>query len=162
VSNGLSYADTGYQNTWEVSRAQPGTNGILVFYTGGTRTDQMVTSTAFAQAPSTGVSTDASIVLSQAQPVYPGIASRWNGKATQSLPHKSPFFKASYSYWRVGQYTGFSGYEGARQGGVLFCGEHTSIDFQGYMEGGAITGKEAAKELAQLIGAPNSAALDAI
>ena len=33
--NGETYADTGYQNTWEVSRAQPGTAGILVDYTGG-------------------------------------------------------------------------------------------------------------------------------
>src|SRR5204862_345895 len=32
---GETYADTGYQNTWEVSRAQPGTSGILVWYTGG-------------------------------------------------------------------------------------------------------------------------------
>ena len=34
--NGETYADTGYQNTWEVSRAQAGTSGILVDYTGGT------------------------------------------------------------------------------------------------------------------------------
>ena len=34
--NGETYSDRGYQNTWEVSRAQPGTNGILVNYTGGT------------------------------------------------------------------------------------------------------------------------------
>ena len=34
--NGNSYSDTGYQSTWEVSRAQPGTSGILVDYTGGT------------------------------------------------------------------------------------------------------------------------------
>jgi len=36
-------------------------------------------------------------------PVYPGL--HWNGKATQSLPHKSPFFNNSYSYWKIGQYT---------------------------------------------------------
>jgi monoamine oxidase len=34
-SNGETFAD-GYQNTWEVSRAQPGVSGILVDYTGGT------------------------------------------------------------------------------------------------------------------------------
>ena len=34
-SNGDTISDTGYQNTWEVSRAQPGTAGILVDYTGG-------------------------------------------------------------------------------------------------------------------------------
>src|SRR5262249_20968496 len=31
---GDSYSDTGYQATWEVTRAQPGTTGILVDYTG--------------------------------------------------------------------------------------------------------------------------------
>src|SRR5256714_7549311 len=35
-NNGNTYADTGYQNTWEVTRAQPKASGILVDYTGGT------------------------------------------------------------------------------------------------------------------------------
>lgn len=30
-----TYSDTGYQNTWEVSRAQTGASGIPVGYTGG-------------------------------------------------------------------------------------------------------------------------------
>ena len=76
----------------------------------------------------------------------------WNGKATQSLPHKSPFFGASYSFYRTGQYTSFGGYEQVRQGGVLFCGEHTSVDFQGFMEGAASEGKRAAQQLVRLLG----------
>ena len=32
-SNGDTFADTGYQNTWDVTRAQPGQSGILVDYT---------------------------------------------------------------------------------------------------------------------------------
>ena len=96
-----------------------------------------------------GVRTDAAIAQSQLATVYPGLS--WNGKATQSLPHKSPFFGASYSFYRVGQYTTFGGYEQVRQGGVLFCGEHTSIDFQGFMEGAASEGKRAAKQLVGLL-----------
>jgi hypothetical protein len=49
--------------------------------------------------------------------------------------------KASYAYYRVGQYTKFAGYEKARQSRVYFCGEHTSNDFQGFMEGGASEGE---------------------
>jgi monoamine oxidase len=67
------------------------------------------------------------------------------------LPHKSPLSKASYSFYRVGQYTAFAGYEAVTEGGVLFCGEHTSINFQGFMEGGAEQGRRAARELARLI-----------
>ena len=71
----------------------------------------------------------------------------WNGKATQSLPHKSPFFNASYSYYRTGSYTSFAGHEGVPQGNIYFCGEHTSQDFQGFMEGGASTGQETARAI---------------
>ena len=34
-ANGDTFSDTGYQNTWEVTRAQGGKSGILVDYTGG-------------------------------------------------------------------------------------------------------------------------------
>src|SRR5206468_6721708 len=34
VSTGDSYTDLGYQNTWDVTRAQAGETGILVDYTG--------------------------------------------------------------------------------------------------------------------------------
>jgi len=150
VSNGSSYADTGYQVTWETTRAQSGTPGILVYYSGGSTTDAAVTGPAFALANNGGVRTDAAIAQSQIAPVYPGLS--WNGKATQSLPHKSPFFGASYSFYRTGQYTSFGGYERVRQGGVLFCGEHTSVDFQGFMEGAASEGQRAAKQLVRLLG----------
>jgi monoamine oxidase len=150
TSSGASYADTGYQNTWEVSRAQAGTPGILVDYTGGNVTDSMKTSAAFTTIADTkAVGTDAQRFLSQIAPVYPGLT--WNGKATSSLPHKSNLLGASYSFWKVGQYTGFSGYEKAQQGGVLFCGEHTSQDFQGFMEGGASEGARAANDLIAIL-----------
>lgn len=148
-SNGSSYSDTGYQNTWDVTRAQPGDPGILVLYSGGSVTDGMRTTSPFATATDPRVVQDAQRGLAQLAPVYPGLT--WNHKATQSLPHRSPFFNNSYSFWKVGQYTQFSGYEGAPQGGVYFCGEHTSTDYQGYMEGGASTGKATAKALAPLL-----------
>src|SRR5262249_3443842 len=34
-STGASFADTGYQNTWDATRAQNGKTGILVNFTGG-------------------------------------------------------------------------------------------------------------------------------
>ena len=149
VSNGSSYADTGYQAGWEATRAQSGTPGILVFYSGGSTTDAAVTNQAFANAGNGGVRSDAAVAQSQLATVYPGLS--WNGKATQSLPHKSPLFRASYSFYKVGQYTTFGGYERVRQGGVLFCGEHTSIDFQGFMEGAASEGGRAARQLARML-----------
>src|SRR5262249_5992523 len=144
-----TYSDTGYQSSWDVSRAQPGTPGILVLYSGGSVTDAMKTMSPFATASDSKVVTDAQRGLAQIQQLYPSLS--WNGKATQSLPHKSPFFGNSYSYWKVGQYTKFSGYEKAPQGGIYFCGEHTSQDFQGFMEGGAGTGEATALALAAVL-----------
>jgi len=37
--------------------------------------------------------------------------------------------------------------EGEREGNLHFCGEHTSADFQGRMEGGAETGALVAAEI---------------
>lgn len=152
VANGSTYSDTGYQASWEATRAQSGAAGILNLYSGGAVTDGMHTTAAFATATDAKVRADATRGLAQLAPVFPGLCH--NGRTTQSLPHRSPFFGASYSYWKVGQYTGFSGYEKARQGGVLFCGEHTSQDFQGFMEGGASEGERAAKQIARLLGRP--------
>lgn len=149
-SNGSSYGDAGYQSTWDATRAQPGRAGILVFYSGGSVSAAMRSAEAFATVSSSDVRSDVRRALGQVGSVYPGLD--WNGKATESLPHLSPLFRASYSFYRVGQYTSFGGYERVQQGSVLFAGEHTSTDFQGFMEGGATEGARAAEELIEQLG----------
>jgi len=149
LTTGTTYSDTGYQASWEVTRAQPGTPGIIVLYSGGNVTDAMHSTSPFALATDPKVLQDVQRGLAQLAPVFPNLA--WNGLAAESLPHKSPFFGASYSFWKVGQYTDFGGFEGVTQGGVHFCGEHTSQDFQGFMEGGAATGKATGEDLIKLL-----------
>jgi monoamine oxidase len=137
-SNGETFTDAGYQNTWEVSRAQPGTAGILVDYTGGK------TGAGFG----TGTTTDrAKQFLAQIEPVLPGITKQWNGKAVRDFWTGYPWTKGSYSYWKVGQYTKFAGMERKQQGNCHFCGEHTSIDFQGYLNGAVETGERVVDEI---------------
>jgi monoamine oxidase len=152
ISNGSSFSDVGLQETWDVSRAQGNPDrdpGILVHYSGGNITDAKKSNVGFARADSPLVVADVLHALPEFEKVYPGL--RWNGLAAESVPHRSPFFNNSYSYWRVGQYTDFAGSEGLPQGGVHFCGEHTSIDFQGFMEGGASTGKATAQDLIKIV-----------
>ena len=79
--------------------------------------------------------------------LFPGISKQWNGKASLSTPFLDPNLNLSYSYWKPGQYVGFSGYEGVAQGNIHFAGEHCSQDFQGYMEGAAAEGARAAGEV---------------
>jgi monoamine oxidase len=145
--NGLSYTDEGYQNTWEVSRRQFGASGILNNYTGGSATVAKAKQTPFATAADANVQQDAKAFLGGLENVFPGGTAKWNGRAASSLPALDPNLGASYSYWRVGQYTSFAGYEKARQGNIFFAGEHCSLDYQGFMEGGAAEGARAAKEI---------------
>jgi monoamine oxidase len=145
--NGLSYTDEGYQNTWEVSRRQFGASGLLNNYTGGSGTAAKTAKVAFATAADADVKADATSFLGGLEKVFPGGTAKWNGRAASSLPALDPNMGGSYSYWRVGQYTDFAGYEKVRQGNVFFAGEHCSTDFQGYMEGGASEGARAAKEI---------------
>jgi monoamine oxidase len=147
ISNGATYADTGYQNTWDVSRGQAGGTGILVDYTGGDVAGALAAGAPYLDASNPKVVAFAQRFLKQLEPVFPGISKKWNGKATLSTPMLDPNLNCSYSYWKVGQYVGFSGWEGLRQGNIHFAGEHCSQDFQGYMEGGASTGVAAANEI---------------
>ena len=147
VSNGNSYADTGYQNTWDVTRGQPGRSGIMVDFTGGPVSESLTTNVPYAFADTAGVLTDARRFLECIGPVFPNLEAAWNGKVASSVPHLDPFLKLSYSYWKVGQYQTIAGYESVRQGNCLFAGEHTSINFQGFMEGGAFSGQRAANEI---------------
>jgi len=57
----------------------------------------------------------------------------------------------SYSCYLPGQ-ARFSGLEGERVGNLHFCGEHTSVDYQGYMNGGAESGERVAAELLDDLG----------
>jgi monoamine oxidase len=151
--NGLSYTDEGFQSTWEVSRRQFGASGILNNYTGGSITAAKVTKAPFATAADASVQEDAKTFLRGLENVFPGGTAKWNGRASSSLPALDENLQASYSYWRVGQYTSLAGYEKVRQGNIFFAGEHCSVEYQGYREGGAAEGARAAKEiLAQLSG----------
>jgi monoamine oxidase len=79
--------------------------------------------------------------------VLPGATAAWNGTATLDFWTAYPWTKGSYSYWKVGQYTRFSGAESARSGNCHFAGEHTSQDFQGYLNGAVESGARAAAEI---------------
>lgn len=136
--NGDSYSDTGYQSTWEVTRAQPGIAGILVDYTGGDIGASFGTGTAVQRATT---------FTTQIEPLISGISSAFNGKAYVDYWQANPYTRGSYSYWKVGQYAAFAGAERERSGNCHFAGEHTSIDFQGYLNGAVDSGYRAAAEI---------------
>jgi monoamine oxidase len=147
ISNGNIYTDVGFQNTWDVTRGQPGTTGIIVDYTGGNVGASYNPTGPYSTSSDPLVQQYAKAFIKQLEEVWPGATSHFTGTATLSYPTSDPNLLGSYSCWRVGQYTLFSGYEGARQGKIHFAGEHCSINFQGFMEGGAQEGNRAANEI---------------
>ncbi len=153
-STGESYADTGYQNTWDVSRAQPGAQGILVDFVGGEVARSFTPGHAFGSSDDPTIRQYARTFLDQIEPVYQGLSARWNGKALLSTWYLNPYSFGSYSYWPTRYCQYFAGYEGVRQGNVHFAGEHCSVDYQGYMEGGAEEGQRAANEIIADLGRP--------
>ena len=76
ISTGGSDVDTGYQEGWDVTRAQRGASGILDFFSGGSVTDAMLTNRAFATESNRLVVADAARTLGQAEPVFPGVTER--------------------------------------------------------------------------------------
>src|SRR5262245_52802245 len=152
VANGGSLTDLGYQSTYEVSRGQSGASGLLVNYRGAAVADRVPPATPYTSG-GPALAAETRWFLDQLDRVWPGVASEWNGKVSLSAPALDPNLGCSYSYWRVGQYHTLRGYEAVRQHNVFFTGEHCSVEFQGYMEGGAAEGVRAANEVRRDLGA---------
>jgi monoamine oxidase len=147
-STGSIYTDQPFQSGWDVTRGQSGATGIFVEYPGANVSKSLGQSNPYTTtATNSQVTTFTQQLLSQMESIFRGITQQWNGKAMLSTPFTDPNFLCSYSYWKPGQYTGFSGYEKMRQGNIHFAGEHCSQDFQGFMEGGASEGVRAANEI---------------
>jgi monoamine oxidase len=58
-----------------------------------------------------------------------------------------PYTKGSYSCYKVGQWSSIAGLEIEPIGNFFFAGEHCSENFQGYMNGGAETGRSVAEAI---------------
>jgi len=140
-NNGETFADTGYQQTFESSRAQRGKSGILVNYTGGETAAQLFAITD-GKLKETAIS-----FLDKLEPVLPGSVNKWNGLATIDHWLSNRWSKGAYSYWKVGQYTKFAGILGEREGNIFFAGEHTSTLYPGYLNGAVETGEKAAQDV---------------
>ncbi|MBK7585982.1 MAG: FAD-dependent oxidoreductase [Myxococcales bacterium] len=150
-ASGSVTTDLPFQQTWDSSIGQAGTAGVLTNFLGGTQglnSGQGTPEAWFAQ------------VATELDQVFPGSKAEHDGKAVRMHWPTVPTMKASYTCYLPGQWA-FSGSEGLREGNVHFCGEHCSLDFQGWMEGGAETGGLVAAELLDQMGVKKPAAHEA-
>ena len=152
-SNGETFTDLPYQTTWETSRLQAGASGIITNFTGGAR------GVALGQGTPQDRLAD---FLAQFEDVFAGVSAASNGRVARMHWPTNPLVLGSYSAYKVGQYTRFAGAERPRYRNVHFCGEHTSPEAQGYMEGGAATGAMAAAEIAADLGLSRPTTMSAL
>ncbi|MET9323803.1 NAD(P)/FAD-dependent oxidoreductase [Streptomyces sp. NPDC003038] len=147
VSAGDCFTDSDVQQTWDTTKVQPGTGGILLQYAGGSLAASLAPATPFATESDPYVRGLADRMLTGIDAFYPGTKAVWNGRAQLSAWHRSPYSLGAYSYWPTGYLHRYAKYEGTAQGNIHIGGEHTSYDFQGFMEGGATEGERAAREV---------------
>jgi monoamine oxidase len=147
-TTGTIWTDLPFQNSIDFSMGQNGASGLIERFAGGYASLRGAPEKAYAfSSASAQVRTDAKEFLEQLDQIWPGVAQSYNGKAAFGNAQADPNALGTYSCWLTGQYTTIAGYEGVRQGNVLFAGEHCSVDYQGFMEGAARTGVAAGREI---------------
>lgn len=140
--SGELFSDTGIQLAWDNSLFQPGTAGGITFYSGGKAALDVGNGTPLEQVQKH---------LPLLDKAFPGVQALFNGKAERFHWPTNQWVKMAYSAYRVGQLTSIAGAEFEPVGNLHFAGEHTSLDYQGYMEGGAETGKRAAQAILEQV-----------
>jgi monoamine oxidase len=136
------------QSALDYSLGQRGRDGLIEVFTAAAPSMLDTPPIPYARVgDSDAVQYHAQAFFGELDRIWPGVASSWNGKATFGNAQADPNIRASYSCWLVGQCTTIAGHEARAQGRVHFAGEHTSVEYQGFMEGGAESGFRAANEI---------------
>jgi monoamine oxidase len=145
---GNMYTDGIVQGGWEATVGQPGKPGILIALPGGAGGADIGRRYGLTHYEGPAPHAMASDFLDCFEKNFPGVRKAYNGKAYYAWSAGDPHIGGAYSYLKPGQYTGFNGIQGRRHGNLHFAGEHTSVDFQGYMEGSLRSGYRCAAEVA--------------
>ena len=127
-----------YQSGWDASRQQGGHLGAYTIFPGGKEGTDLAAGSPQDQARR---------LLPGLDKVFPGVQEKWLGTALRAYWPSNPYVLASYACYMPGQYTQIRGAERFPVGNLYFAGEHTSLDSQGYMNGGAESGRLVAEAL---------------
>lgn len=145
---GNAYCAGVAQGTWDAAGYQSGTTGILAALPGGTIGTDWGQRYGLHHYRGNAPHAMVSDYLDQFNAIFPGVRPKYNGKSYYVWSAGDPHIRGAYSYLKVGQYTGFNGIQGRREGNLHFAGEHTSVNYQGYIEGALRSGQRCADEIA--------------
>lgn len=138
ISNqGEHFVSKDSQVFWETSRLQNGEHGILTNFISGKDADL-----AGTDRPMKSLETLNHIYQDRVHKSY-------SGKSVFMDWQKNPWSRGSYAVLKPGQYSQFwgTGPIPELENRLIFAGEHTSIDFQGFMNGAYESGFRAARQI---------------
>jgi monoamine oxidase len=147
-ATGNCYCDGVVQGGWDATDYQPGTAGILVALPGGQSAQNWGSTYGLSNYVGQPPPAMIDAFLSEFNTLFPGVNAAFNGQSYFVWSPGDPHILGAYSYLKVGQYTAFNGIQGQREANLHFAGEHTSVNFQGYIEGGLRSGYRCADEIA--------------
>ncbi|WP_394834927.1 FAD-dependent oxidoreductase [Pendulispora rubella] len=137
-ASGASTTDVAYQQSWDSSRGYPTEGAAMTCFSGG----------KLGLALGEGrIRDQAARSLAQLDRIFPGSAAAYDGKSVRMAWGTARHFEGSYACYAPGDWTRISGAEKLRFGNIHVAGEHTSTDFQGFMEGAVESGERAAAEV---------------
>ena len=128
---------------------------MLCEFTGGSQVINGWTGAAFGPAPASQVTA----FLNQIEPIFPGVTAAYSGVQRRTAAYRdlwrlNPWTKGADTCQKPGQYTTIFGNGAASEGNVHFAGEHTSVDFFGYLNGAVESGERSAKENRRAVTTP--------
>jgi monoamine oxidase len=140
-SNGSFYSDLGFQDLYDTSRGQPGEAGIITNYIG-------------VKAGLGDAKSALDAFRADLPKMSPKMAASIDPNAVSSFfwgPY--PYTLGSYASAKPGQYTTFFevAAEPALEGRLQFAGEHTSVDFFGFMNAAFESGDRVAAALVEVM-----------
>lgn len=136
-ANGASMSDLAYQTTWDTTRKQPGSGGVLTNFTGGRHGVELGQGSPKQQADA---------ATRDLERVFPGLAAaRTEAREARFHWPSHRWSLGSYACLRPGDWSGLRGVMGESVGGLHFAGEHCALETQGFMEGGCESGELAAQ-----------------
>ncbi len=136
--SGNVFSDVGVQLGWDNTRMQPVEGGGYTIFNGGKDAVFM---------GSSSIQNQVKFYLEKLDQIFPHTSDHYNGKAERFAWAGYGLTKGSYSAPLIGQWTEIFPHLATPQGGIFFAGEHCSLEMQGFMEGAARSGRDAAKEM---------------
>ncbi len=140
--SGEVFSDEDFQLCWDNTETQAGEPGGLTSFTGGKHA---------LNASKGSVKEQSEKFIQSLEKIFPGISKTSNQHHERFAWSSNPFTMGSYSSYKPGQWTTIRGLEIKPVSNLFFAGEHCSLDYQGFMNGAAETGKNAAKAIINLL-----------